>query len=183
MDHATSVNQRQTDILFSLVYERLRNLASSLRCREHHQSMNSTALVHEAWLKLKDFPELTAMPLAHFKNLAAQVMRRMLVDEARRRRAQKRAGETPIVFLSLDEAEEPAVTTDEKLLNLEEALQRLEEFSPRQAAIVQDLYFGGMTVAETAAALGISQSSVDREWRRAKAWLGAQLEMKAKGKM
>jgi RNA polymerase sigma factor (TIGR02999 family) len=176
------LNQRENDLLFSMVYERLRSLASTLRSRERHETLNSTALVHEAWLKLRDFPELAKLSPAHFKNLAARVMRRMLVDQARRRYSQKRIGEIPLIFLSLNDVEEPAANTDEELLGLDEALTRLEEFSPRQAEVVQSLYFGGMTIAETAAVLSISESSVDREWRRAKAWLAVQLAPKVRGK-
>lgn len=161
------------DHVFSLVYEELRRLASHLRRREPNISLNSTALVHEAWMKLKDSPHLAGTSVPHFKAIAARAMRQVLVDQARRRQAQKRGGE--VVLVTLDESAEQIASCNSELLALEVALERLTRMNPRQAQMVECRFFGGLNVAETAELLGVSESAIERDWRAAKAWLAGQI--------
>jgi RNA polymerase sigma factor (sigma-70 family) len=187
------MERREMDAVFSLVYEELRRLASSVRRNEGAVTINSTALVHEAWMKLKDSPHLAAKERAHFKSIAAKAMRQVLVDEARKQRARKRGGSGEAMLLALGDPEEekfpgvvaePAgnyasslgvVSCDVELLELDESLEELARLNPRQAKIVESRFFGGLNVAETAAALGVSESSVERDWRAAKAWLAIKI--------
>jgi len=165
--------RRALDQLFSLVYEELRHLASFVRRREPNITLNSTALVHEAWVKLKDSPHLAATSLPHFKAIAARAMRQVLVDEARRRHSQKRGN--GVVVVALDESTDRGVTCDDELLALEAALEQLAQMNARQARMVECRFFGGLNVAETAEALGVSESAVERDWRAARAWLASTL--------
>jgi RNA polymerase sigma factor (TIGR02999 family) len=170
-----SEEKRALDDLFSLIYEELRRLASFVRKNESSPTLNSTALVHEAWLKLKDSPHLAATSPAHFKAIAARAMRQVLVDEARRRSAQKRGGAGEFGFVDIGGSTEQMVSCDEELLALDAALEELKRLSPRQAQVVENRFFGGLSVAETAAVLGVSESAIERDWRAAKAWLAARM--------
>ena len=172
---AGSAEERRTlDHVFSLVYEELRRLASFVRRREPNITLNSTALVHEAWMKLKDSPHLGATSLPHFKAIAARAMRQVLVDEARRRNSQKRGSN--VILVALDEsADQASVACDAELLALEAALEQLAEMNARQAQMVECRFFAGLNVAETAEALGVSESAIERDWRAAKAWLASTL--------
>ena len=165
----------EVDRLFSLVYEELRRLASLARRNEAHVTLNSTGLVHEAWLKLKDSPHLRATSLPHFKAIAAKAMRQVLVDEARRRGARKRGGSGEVIFVGFGDSSEAPVSNGADLLVLDAALEKLAQAAGRQAQVVENRFFGGLSVAETAALLGISESAVERDWRAAKAWLAAQI--------
>jgi RNA polymerase sigma factor (TIGR02999 family) len=159
--------------LFSVVYEELRRIASYVRKNEAAATINSTALVHEAWLKLKHSPSFVAESEAHFKAIAAHAMRQVLVDEARRRGARKRGGAGEAIFVPLDDAVLAAGSGDEELLVLDADLKELARFSPRQAQVVVNRFFGGMNVTETAEVLGVSESAVERDWRAARAWLAS----------
>ena len=172
---ASSAERRALDDLFSLVYEELRRLASFVRKNEAGVTLNSTALVHEAWLKLKDSPHLSATSPAHFKAIAARAMRQVLVDEARRRSARKRGGAGEAVFVTVDNAVETVVGSDEELLALNAALEELARLNARQAQMVEDRFFGGLSVAETAAVLGLSESAIERDWRAARAWMAGRI--------
>lgn len=172
---ASPAARRALDDLFSLVYEELRRLASFVRKNEAGLTINSTALVHEAWLKLKDSPHLAATSPVHFKAIAARAMRQVLVDEARRRSARKRGGAGEAVFVTVDDAVETVVGTDEELLALDSALEELARLNARQARMVEDRFFGGLSVAETAAVLGLSESAIERDWRAAKAWMAGRI--------
>ena len=172
---ASSLGRRELDDLFSLVYEELRRLASFVRKNEAGVTLNSTALVHEAWLKLKDSPHLSATSPAHFKAIAARAMRQVLVDEARRRSARKRGGAGEAVFVTVDNVVESVVGTDEELLALNSALEELARLNARQAQMVEDRFFGGLSVAETAAVLGLSESAIERDWRAARAWMAGRI--------
>jgi RNA polymerase sigma factor (TIGR02999 family) len=183
------------DEVFSLVYEELRRLASLVRRNEINATINSTALVHEAWLKLKDSPQLAEKETAHFKAVAAKAMRQVLVEQVRRRGARKRGGSGEAVVVALDDlrAEPSADMTPAgpafqsksmeplgmvrgaQLLELDQLLNELSLLSPRQAQIVENRFFGGLNVSETASVLGVSESSVEREWRAARAWLATKL--------
>jgi RNA polymerase sigma factor (TIGR02999 family) len=164
--------RRALDDIFSLVYEELRRLASHIRRGDASVTLNSTALVHEAWLKLKDSPHLADTSVAHFKAIAAKAMRHVLVDAARRRSAQKRsAGETFPIAPQSPLAEVAAC--DVETLALDAALERLALLNKRQVQVVECRFFGGLNVAETATLLQISESVVERDWRAAKAWLAS----------
>jgi RNA polymerase sigma factor (TIGR02999 family) len=161
------------DALFPLVYEELRVVARRQRRRwKAGHSLNTTAVVHEAYLKLVDHDRATWESRAHFLATAAKVMRHIVLDYARRQRAQKRGGDAPL--LSLEEIGE-RLTGDlplsndnaDLLLALDLALENLERVNARQCRIVECRFFGGMTIEETAVALGISTASVSRGWAMA----------------
>ena len=162
------------DALMPVVYDELHRLAHRLRLGERpDHTLNTTALVHEAYLKLAGLDRLDWKNRAQFFAIAAQAMRRVLVTYAERRRAQKRGGGAPHVAL-----DEGALLTDaqsEELLALDEALGRLQALSERQHRVVECRFFGGMTVEETAAALGLSPATVKRDWTLARAWLNREL--------
>jgi RNA polymerase sigma factor (TIGR02999 family) len=163
------------DDIFSLVYEELRRLASFARRTQGNPTISSTALVHEAWLKLRDSPELASKSLPHFKSIAAKAIRQVLVDEARRRSARKRGGGGEISFVTLDEAAEQMCSCDQELLALNATLEELAQLSPRQAQVVERRFFAGLSVAETADSLGVSESAIERDWRTARAWLASRI--------
>jgi RNA polymerase sigma factor (TIGR02999 family) len=165
------------DALFPLVYGELRALAHRHRQHWHGDyTLNTTGLVHEAYLKLVDHAHAPWDNRAHFLGVASKAMRQILMDYARRRRAQKRGGD--VLKLSLDDVQPGAggvVAFSEEqaalLLALEEALKKLEQVNERAARVIESRVFGGMTVAETATALGISVATVMRDWTTAQAWL------------
>ncbi len=176
------MNERKHELneVFSLVYEELKRLASYIR-RNHagdHHTLNTTGLVHEAWIKLQSSPSLQFESDAHFKAIAATAMRQILVDAARRRNAMKRGGGGEAILVTLDASIGIKPTCDEDIIALDSALRKLEEMDQRQAKVVECRYFGSMTVEETAKALSISASAVERDWRAARAWLGAVLSSK-----
>ena len=170
-------NKAAFDSLFSHVYEELRKLAYWQRQRwQGNQTLNTTALVNEAYLKLVDQTRATWENRAHFFATAAKAMRQILINYARSCRAQKRGGDQP--KLSLDDikvsvSEDMALTEEGAgvLVVLDAALERLEQLSPRQSQIVECRFFGGMTIEETATALGISTATVSRGWTLAQVWL------------
>ena len=165
--------QDALDQLLPTIYAELRRLAAAyLRRDRRDDTLQATALVHEAFLKLVDQREVHRRNRAHFFGIAAQMMRRVLVDHARAHGASKRgSGVRP---LSLEEAQVvvPAPTVD--LLALEEALTRLARVDPPQGRVVELRFFGGLTIKETAEVLGIS-TATDRDWTMANAWLYAEL--------
>jgi len=171
----SSEERRALDDLFSLIYEELRRIASYARRSDANATINSTALVHEAWLKLKDSPGLAANSASHFKSIAAKAMRQVLVDEARRRNAHKRGGDGVAKRVTLTDTPEQVLSCDEELLALDESLAELAELNERQAQVVESRFFGGLSVAETADLLGVSESAVERDWRAAKAWLASRV--------
>lgn len=156
--------------LFPLVYDELRRLASSYMRREkNYHTLQTTALVHEAYLRLVDQTQSDWKDRAHFFGIAARLMRQILVDHARIRDAQKRGGE--LTKISLDEAVSFGQTKDIDLVALDDALRTLASFDATQSKIVELRFFGGLTIEETAEVLNISPSTVKREWNLAKAWL------------
>jgi RNA polymerase sigma factor (TIGR02999 family) len=161
------------DTLFSHAYEELRRLASAVRRGGATPTLNPTALVHEAWLRLARSPGLAFQSEQHFKHIAARAMRRVLVGAARARKAAKRGGGAALV--TFDEALSPEASAPDDVLALDEALATLTKLRPRQAAVVESRFFGGLEVAETAKLLGISEATVLREWRAARAWLALEL--------
>lgn len=160
--------------LWRAVYDEFRKLASRYLERERKDhTLQPTALVHEAYLKLVDQTKVDWRGRTHFFAVGAQAMRRILVDHARRRRAAKRGGGRQRI--TLDEGLVAESRRDEDLLALEDALVKLTQLDPRQARIVELRFFGGLTVAEVAEVLGISKRSVEREWTMVRAWLRREL--------
>lgn len=164
-----SSGRPELDLLFSATYEELRRLASSVRGGDASATVNPTALVNEAWLKLAGSPPGGVVSRLHFKRIAARAMRQVLVEAARRRNAEKRgSGLAPIAF---DDDLHPSGAGPEELLALDAALADLARVGERQAAVVECRFFGGLDVAETAELLGVSEATVLRDWRLARAWL------------
>ncbi len=167
-------DQEALNKLMPLVYDELHRLASRyLRHERPGHTLQTTALVHEAYLKLVDQRNANWENRLQFFAAAAQVMRHVLVDYARRRRASKRGGD--YCRLSLDEARISSEEKDADLLALNEALNNLAAIDPQQSRVVELRVFGGLTVEETAEAMGISPRTVKREWSMAKAWLHRQI--------
>jgi RNA polymerase sigma factor (TIGR02999 family) len=167
-------NRAALDELVPLVYRELRRLAGGyLRGERPDHTLQPTALANEVYLRLVDQSRVELTDRAHFFAIAGRMMRRVLVDHARRHRAQKRGGAgTRLVFdEEVNTPESPAVDP----LELSDALARLEEMDERQARIVELRFFGGLTVEEIAEALDVSTATVKREWRTARAWLYQQL--------
>jgi RNA polymerase sigma factor (TIGR02999 family) len=156
--------------LMPLVYDELRRLADHyLRQERPDHTLQPTALVHEAYLKLIDQTRVDWQNRAHFFGVAAQLMRRILVDHARRHRASKRGGFQQ--KLTLDEAVDYSQPRDLDLVALDDALNALAQMDARQSQIVELRFFGGLTIEETAEALGVSPATVKVDWSMAKAWL------------
>ena len=163
------------DDLMPIVYADLRRVAAGYMRREAPgHALQPTALVHEAYVRLIDQKQVKWRNRAHFFGVAAGMMRRILVDNARRRRAGKRGGDWERVTLAGDEVAQDS-HHEIDVLALHEALERLAAFDPQQERIVELRYFGGLTIDETAEVLGISAATVVREWTIAKAWLRADL--------
>lgn len=163
------MNRSDLDQLFSATYEELRRLASQVRTGDPQETLNPTALVNEAYLKLAGSPGFQVESPLHFRRIAARAMRQVLVEAARTRSAQKRGGGKPVV--TLDEQIEASITMSADVVALDDALDSLATVAPRQAQVVELRYFGGLDLEETAAALDISATTVSRDWRAAKAWL------------
>jgi RNA polymerase sigma factor (TIGR02999 family) len=160
--------------LMPLVYEELRQRARAYLQRERpDHTLQATALVHEAYLRLVDQQTTTWKNRAHFFGVAAQLMRRILVDHARRHRREKRGGGLDRV--EFDEALAPAVSRDLNVIALDDALQDLTKLNPQHARIVELRFFGGLKTDEVAEVLDLSPRTVEREWRRARAWLQHQI--------
>lgn len=158
------------DELVPLVYEELRRLAHHYMGREHVGHMlQTTALVNEAYLRLADQNRMHWQNRAHFYAIAAQMMRRILVDYARKRRYAKRGGE--LFKVSLAEAAGLSEERAADVIALDEALKILAEIDPQQSRVVELRFFGGLTIEETAEVLALSHDMVKREWATAKAWL------------
>ena len=169
-----SPDQRHAlDDLFSLTYEELRRLASSVRRDDPNATLNPTALVNEAWLKLVRTPGLGSTSPLHFKRIAARAMRQVLIETARRRNARKR--NNGAAFVTLDESLQATLSCGEDLIALDQALEDLSRIQPRQALMVESRFFGGLDISETAQLLDVSEATILRDWRAAKAWLAHQV--------
>jgi RNA polymerase sigma-70 factor, ECF subfamily len=167
-------SQEAADKLIPVVYEELKRLARGYMRRENpSHSLQTTALVHEAYLKLVRQQDVNWQGRAHFIGVAAQLMRRILIDHAKGRLREKRGGEQVVV--SLNEALTISPERSEELLKLDEALERLSKLDARQSRIVELRFFGGLSIEETAEFLGISPKTVKRDWTVAKAWLRSEL--------
>jgi RNA polymerase sigma factor (TIGR02999 family) len=164
------------DELMPMVYDELRRLAHNYLRRERPgHTLQTTALVHEAYLRLVDQKQVRWQHRAQFLGIAAQLMRRILVDHARQRRAAKRGG-AGRQRLSITEADRIAGRPDADLLAVHEALNELAAIDPQQSRIVELRFFGGLSIVETAAVLGVGHATVERDWKLARAWLRRELE-------
>lgn len=160
--------------LYPLIYSDLRRVARGQLVRERpDHTLNTTALVHESYLRLAGSDPIAAEGRSHFLSIAARAMRRILVEHARRRGAQKRG--KGVAFVELDPSLAAAVQSSPDLLALDEALERLALLDDRQARVVEYRVFGGMTVPETAEILQVSAATVKRDWTMARAWLNREL--------
>ena len=164
------------DALMPLVEQELRQLARSYLRRERSgHTLQPTALVNEAYLKLVDQRDARWQSRAHFYGVAAQLMRRILVDHARARAAEKRGGPQAYA-VTLGEADRVSAQPAVDLLAVHEALEELAALDAQQARVVELKFFGGLTIEETAEALGVSHATVERDWKAARAWLRRKLE-------
>ncbi len=162
------------DELFPLVYDELRRMAHRRMRRERaDHTWGTTALVHEAYLKLVDFDRIDWQDRSHFFALASRVMRNVLVDYALRHKAEKRGGDRDRV--PLREGDATAEVDLDDILAVHQALNRLEAVSERQVRVVECRFFGGLTIDETSDVLDISPATVGRDWRMARAWLNREL--------
>jgi len=178
-----SGNQAAINQLLPLIYNQLHKLASQQRYfRRKDYTLNTTALVHEAYIKLINHPDPSWENRTHFFRVAAKAMRQILVDYAKRRQTAKRGGDEPKISLNqtyefpLEERIELSDARTEEMLAVDEALGRLAAFDERLGQIVELRYFAGFTIPETAEALSLSPTTVKREWTTARAWLSRELK-------
>ena len=166
---ASAGKQDAVDALFPIVYDEMRSLSSSYLRRERPgHTLQSTALVHEAYLRLID-QKVGWQSRAHFMGIAAQTMRRILLDHAKRKSAAKRGGGE--IALEFDESSIGGKVRDVNLIALDEALLELEKIDPMRSRIVEMRFFGGLSNEEAAEVLGVSTATVQRQWAGARAWL------------
>jgi RNA polymerase sigma factor (TIGR02999 family) len=167
-------DERAADKLLPLVYDEFRALARHYLAQERaNHTLQPTALVHEAYMKLVDQSRVDWQGRSHFFAVAAQAMRRILVDHARSRQREKRGGGRARVVL--DEAVALSPQKDEDVIALDEALEQLAKLDPRQAKVVELRFFGGLSVEEVAHTLGVSKRTVEGDWTFARAWLSREL--------
>lgn len=179
LDDWSRGNRSALNELLPIVYSELRQIASRQLKRERAgHTLQPTALVHEVYLRLVDQRKVDWRNRAHFFGAAAEVMRRILVDHARRHRAGKRGDGTPTV--AIDEAIDTAAADGIPVLALDLALQKLARLDQDLAKIVELRAFGGLTIEEAACLLDVSPSTANREWRTAKAWLGRELGLESR---
>ena len=173
---SSEIDRAGLDALFTLAYDELRRLASSVSQGEGSFTLSPTALVNEAWLKLAESPSFATTSRVHFKRIAARAMRQVLVEAARRHSAEKRGAD--VAFVTFDEAlaaATPASSRADEFLALDAALEELRLANPRQALMVESRFFGGLDITETAELLEVSEATIVRDWRAAKAWLAHEL--------
>jgi len=163
------------DEQFSLVYEELRRLAAGVLRGEQNGRVTPTTLVHEAWLKLAHSPEIAETSPLHFRRIAARAMRQVLVDAARRRNATRRGSGEMLVTFDESVPGMNAISEPRDILALDSALDGLSRISARQAKLVEGRFFGGLDVSELAVLLEVSEATVAREWRSARAWLAVEI--------
>jgi len=173
VSEAGNFGRVEMDALFSAAYEELRRLASAVKRADGSVTLNPTALVNEAWLKLATSPQFRSASQLHFKRIAARAMRQVLVEAARRRHSDKRGGASA-GLITFDDSMAP-VDCERQMLRLDSALDELAKARPRQAAIIESRFFGGLEVPEVAKLLEVSEATVVRDWRAAKAWLSQEL--------
>ena len=172
--------RRVLDQMYAAAYQELRRLAAKIRQDDPSATLSPTALVNEAWFKLVDYPACALQSRLDFKRITARAMRQLLIESARRRNAGKRGGD--LAFITFEEsllAYAPSGSRD--LLALDAALDALARVSPRQAMMVECRFFGGLEIPEIAEQLNVSEATVLRDWRAAKAWLAAELRANGRG--
>ena len=168
-------DREAVDLLLPVIYDELRKLAANYLRRERpDHTLQPTALVHEAYLRLVDQTRVNWQNRAHFFGIAAQIMRRLLVDHARRHNAEKRGQN--FQKLSLDENIDRGVERSAELIALDDALSALAVFDPQKARVVELRYFGGLSIEETADVLSVTPTTIKRHWRFAKAWLHGEMQ-------
>jgi RNA polymerase sigma factor (TIGR02999 family) len=163
------------DRIYPLVYDKLRQLASRHINREKDHTLSKTELVHEAYLKMIDQTKVDYTDRNHFLAIASRCMRQILIDYARKKHAQKRGGAKKDLTY-IDEIFNSTQQKTKELLEIDEALDRLSELNERLSQIVEMRFFGGMTIENTAKALDISESTVKRDWMKARGWLYKELK-------
>jgi len=169
------------DQLMPLIYDDMHRMAQNkLRDERSDHTLNTTALVHEAYLKLVKFDRINYQNSRHFFAIASQVMRNILVDYAVRKKAQKRGGKRRRV--TLDEKDAVSEVDISNVLSVHHALERLQEVDERQVRVVECRFFGGLSIEETAKALDISEPTVSRDWNMARAWLNRELAEEENGR-
>jgi RNA polymerase sigma factor (TIGR02999 family) len=172
MEHG---DRHAVDLLLPVVYRELRRLAAGYLQRERGgHTLQPTALVHEAYMRMVDQSRVHWQNRAHFFGVAAQMMRRVLVDHARSQGARKRGGD--VEKTQLGEELVASLERSSELVAIDDALTALEQLDPAKARIVELRFFGGLSIEETAAATGVSVATVNRQWRTAKAWLFSELQ-------
>jgi len=171
----TPDERRALDQLFSVTYEELRRLASSVKRSDPAATLSPTTMVNEAWVKLAKSPRFASTSRLHFKRIAARAMRQVLVEAARRRNASKRGGGEGVTVITFDESQGTTASCGQDLLALDTALEELARLQPRQAMMVESRFFGGLDINEIAALLAVSEATILRDWRAAKAWLAHEL--------
>jgi len=175
LDDLTGGNRTVVDAVLPQVYDELRDLARrKLRGERPDHTLNTTALVHEAYEKLVQQDRMTWKNRAHFTGVAALSMRRILINYAHKRNAKKRGGGAPVA--TFEDGMAPRDVQAEELIDLDDALKRLEELNERQAKVVTYRFFGGLTQKEIAEVLDVSVSTVRRDWRLARAWLSREMK-------
>jgi RNA polymerase sigma factor (TIGR02999 family) len=173
LNAVTGGDRSRLDALFTRVYDELHGLAGHVRRGRAGETLDTTALVHEAYVKLVPSADRTWEGRAHFFGVAARAMRQVLVDAARRRMAAKRGAGRDV---TLAEELHPGPVQPDALIALDEALDRLGGIDARAARVVEHRFFAGLTTAETARVLEISTATVERDWRAARAWLAGELD-------
>jgi RNA polymerase sigma factor (TIGR02999 family) len=174
---ASNGDRQALDRLIPVVYEELHGLAHREMARERpDHTLNTTALVHEAYLRLTELERIEWKERAHFLGLAARLMRQILVNHAVGKRAQKRGGPN-LTRVPLDDIVQASATHAEDLIALDAAMKRLELHSERSTRVVECRFFGGMNIEETAAVLDVSAATVKRDWEVARAWLNRELSL------
>jgi RNA polymerase sigma-70 factor, ECF subfamily len=171
-------DQDACDALAPLIYEELRRIAHRhMRGEQSGHTLQTTALANEAWVRLVDIDRVDWQDRAHFFAMASRMMRRILVDNARARRAHKRGGGA--VQVTLDSALLPEVAQDHDVVALDDALTALERVDARKCQVVELRFFGGLSVEETAAVLNVSAATIARDWTFARTWLKRELRSRA----
>ena len=166
----TSEERRSLDRLYSATYEELRRLAATVRRGSVLATLSPTTMVDEAWMKLLGSPGIASTSRVHFKRIAARAMRQVLVEAARRKMARKRGGGA-LIAVTWDESLAESPSKPDDILALDAALDELARLAPRQAQMVECRFFAGLDVVETAEILQVSEATIHRDWRAAKAWL------------
>lgn len=170
LQQAQGGDRAALDRLFSLLYDELREIARGrLRGRQRGVTLQTTALINEAWVRMAAREGFDFEDRGHFFAYSSRVMRTVLVDHARRRRADKRGGDT--VRVALQDHDLPVEQQEDFVLALDEALTRLASLAERACRVVECRYFGGLTESETAEALGVTDRTVRRDWTKAREWL------------